>query len=194
MRDTSTLHPVHQCNDGLFNAASGKKISLDKPTREMIDIEDIAAGLSKICRFGGQLAGDLFYSVAQHSVLVAAMAPPELKREALLHDATEAYLGDVIKPLKNKLGEEYRIMEHKFNRAIDLHFGTRLDDGEIYLQIKHFDHKALELEDQALRYGKLGPLIEALEANTLLLPDQWAWDHKLSRKFFMIAYNEYFNL
>ncbi len=73
-------------------------------TADDIEIEDIARGLSNICRFGGQI--EKFYSVAQHSVICAEVAeyllkhPKEIVVSALLHDASEAYLGDFIRPIK----------------------------------------------------------------------------------------------
>ena len=189
---SSMFHPVHQCDDGIFNAASKKKISLDEPTPDMIDIKDIAAGLSKICRFGGQLKDDLFYTVAQHSVLVAAMVPDHLKKEALLHDAAEAYIHYIIKPWKNKLKAIYEPVEMAFDEAISAHFNIDLA-GTRHL-IKPYDRKALELEDLALRKDNMGPLMLELEKHNLLLPDQWVWDHKISRKLFTVAYTGYFNL
>ena len=80
-----THHNVHAVYDGLFNTASGGTISLIEPLLETITIGDIACGLSKVCRFGGQIKD--FYSVAQHSVLVCMLAPDDLKFEALMHDA-----------------------------------------------------------------------------------------------------------
>jgi uncharacterized protein len=79
-----------------------------EPTLEQINLEDIAHGLSNICRFNGQCKE--FYSVAQHSVIVSHLVPKEYAMEALLHDATEAYLGDITTPLKNLL-PEYRRLE-----------------------------------------------------------------------------------
>lgn len=87
--------------------------SLD-PRPEDIRIEDIAAHLSRICRFGGALKEKAFnaagsyefieiYSVAQHSVLVSQRVPQEFALEALLHDAAEAYVGDMVKPVKASL-------------------------------------------------------------------------------------------
>lgn len=191
MQTQSTFHPVHQCNDGLFNAASGKKISLSAPTISMIDIKDIAAALSKICRFGGQV--NTFYCVAQHSVVVAAMAPPQFKRQALLHDAAEAYLGDVIKPLKVMLGATYAEMEDRFEGTIAQAFS--LDwSGDCYPAVKEADLRALELEHEALQKGNMGPLIMELRKHGLLITDQWAWDHQTARMFFMAAFHDYFNL
>jgi len=77
---------------------SGKKFSYQFATADDIDIEDIANALSNICRFAGHLPE--FYSVAQHSVLVSQIVPPEFAFEALMHDAAEAYCQDIPAPLK----------------------------------------------------------------------------------------------
>lgn len=74
---------------------------------ESIDIEDIAHGLAYQCRFNGQTKS--FYSVAQHSLLVADMLPDTLKLAGLLHDAAEAYVGDMVKPLKLFIPEYEKI-------------------------------------------------------------------------------------
>lgn len=82
------------------------------------DAEEIARALSKTCRFNGQLPGDFFYSVAEHSVLLSFLVPPEFAKHALLHDAAEAYVGDIIRPVKQALGEAIEAIERRVLREI----------------------------------------------------------------------------
>ena len=77
---------------------TGKRFDLFEPDADMIDPRDIAHSLAHLCRFNGHTRE--FYSVAQHSCLVADLVPTEHKLAALLHDATEAYIGDMVRPLK----------------------------------------------------------------------------------------------
>lgn len=101
---------------------SGAMIDILHPDPALICIEDIAHSLSHICRYNGHV--DRHYSVAQHSVIMAIMPeiPGELKLTALLHDAAEAYLGDVVKPLKHLL-PEYLKIEENMERVIAKAFG-----------------------------------------------------------------------
>lgn len=145
-----TLQPLWKNNEGIINAYTRHKIDLVNPTPEMISIEDIAHALSNICRFGGH-TGE-FYSVAQHSILVWALCgneyTPEIvtrKKIALLHDAPEAYLGDVVKPLKNALGETYSLLELKMQDAICRKFSIALVDNWDP-QLKELDKQACQLE------------------------------------------------
>lgn len=154
--ETIQLHPVHQCNDGLFNSASGKKISLHKPTPEMICLEDIARGLDNICRFGGQISSH--HSVAAHTLLVWHLAPEHLKPAALLHDAAEAYLGDVIKPLKVLLKSVYEPIERRFEELI---FRKYHVDINLLPYVKPYDMQAVEIEHAYFHKGD-GQLIEYL--------------------------------
>lgn len=87
-----------------MQTASGRAVTLSRPAPDAISIRDIAAHLSKICRFAG--ATSTFYSVAQHSVLVAQLLAahgPAAQMYGLLHDAHEAYIGDIPQPVKNLL-------------------------------------------------------------------------------------------
>ena len=142
------FHPIHDYEAGVFNTYSGKLIDILNPTPEMIDINDIANSLSKICRFGGHIKDDAFYSVAQHSVLVSKMAPSELRHAGLLHDAAEAYIGDIIKPWKNIIGPAVDIVERRFMDVIAMRFGVALNG---FAAIKHWDRLALEIEHEYLQ-------------------------------------------
>lgn len=99
----------------------GNRFYPDEPRIDGIDIEDIAHGLAYQCRFNGQTA--VFYSVAQHSLMVASLLPPPLHKAALLHDAAEAYLGDVVKPLKHLL-PAFAAIEAGVTRLIAQAFGV----------------------------------------------------------------------
>lgn len=83
-----------------METVSGRRVDLLDPKPEQIDPSDICYALSRLCRFTGHVAG---YSVAQHTLLVAANVPREFRAVALLHDAAEAYIGDISKPLKSAL-------------------------------------------------------------------------------------------
>lgn len=94
---------------------SGRQFWPLDPRPEEVFIEDIAHALSLLCRYGGHCVR--FYSVAEHCVLMADAAPLGLARAALLHDASEAYLSDVIRPIKRYLGN-YLECEKAIERAI----------------------------------------------------------------------------
>lgn len=117
------MEPIStRIGDWALSASGLKFYPLDLRIHE-IAIGDIAASLSKICRFGGHCKE--FYSVAQHSVLVLDLVssePIEVQRQALLHDATEAYCGDMIRPLKTNM-PEYRTAEQNIWSAICQRFG-----------------------------------------------------------------------
>jgi len=101
---------------------SGISFNLMNPDPDLIEIEDIAHALAHICRFTGHTR--VFYSVAEHSVRTSLCdcIPKEHALEALLHDAAEAYIGDVSSPLKAQL-HEYRNIEFRLDQAIRQRFG-----------------------------------------------------------------------
>lgn len=111
---------------------------------EDVFIEDIAHSLSMICRYGGHC--ERFYSVAEHSVLVSRVVPPELALIGLLHDATEAYVGDVIRPLKPALSG-YAQIEHQVWLAVASRFGL---PGSMPNEIKAADNAVLLAEQLVL--------------------------------------------
>lgn len=123
---------------------SGRRFDPIDPQPEMIDLLDIAHGLSNECRYSGQCRQ--FYSVAQHSVLVSEIVPHEIALEALLHDATEAYIKDIPRPIKALL-PDYRRLEARVDAAIRLRFGLPAQTSP---DIKHADLVLLATERRDL--------------------------------------------
>lgn len=123
---------------------SGARFYPLDPRPEEIDPTDIAHALSLLCRYGGHV--DRFYSVAEHCVLMSEAVAPEHALAALLHDATEAYVCDVPRPLKRQL-PGYREIESNVWWAIAEHFGVKL-----YLpaEVKEADNRILLTERDAL--------------------------------------------
>lgn len=114
------------CVKNTIRLRSGRYFDFIDPQADQFTIEDIAGALSKICRFGGQI--ERFYSVAEHSCLCAQVALEDgLNLDALkavfLHDAAEAFCGDVVKPLKVML-PEYAVVEKRVERVIQNKFGV----------------------------------------------------------------------
>jgi len=122
----------------------GRYFDLMFPEEQTYDIYDIAHALSNICRFTGHTSS--FYSVAQHSVLVSMLVPDRLALKALLHDAAEAYLGDVAAPLKALL-PAYRAIECRVEAALLASFNLDPTPDPI---IKHADQRALVTEARDL--------------------------------------------
>lgn len=120
---------------------SGIYVNVFEPTIEMICIEDIAHALSSQCRFGGHLPR--FYSVAQHSLYCSYSMPvPELKLCTLLHDASEAYLMDIPRPIKLRLAN-YKEIEDGLMKLIAEKFGFEYPLPE---EVKKVDNEMLEYE------------------------------------------------
>jgi len=109
---------------------SGRRLDLLDPSPLDIEIEDIAHGLARVARWNGQTKGAHAFSVAQHCVLVERFvhelrpkAARPLRLAALLHDAAEYVIGDLISPFKTAVGLDYKAFENRLARAIHIRFG-----------------------------------------------------------------------
>ncbi len=126
---------------------SGRRLDLLDPSPMDIEIEDIAHGLARVARWNGQTLGEHAFSVAQHSVvveeIVAHIQPgvaPRWRLAALLHDAPEYVIGDMISPFKAALGVSYKDFEERLENAIHVRFGLPAKTpAEIKALIKQAD-------------------------------------------------------
>ena len=133
---------------------SGRRLDLLDPSPFDIEIADIAHGLARVARWNGQTIGEHGYSVAQHSELVedlvAQLSPgvaPKWRMLALLHDAPEYVIGDMISPFKAALGLDYRQFESRLEAAIHIRFGLPPHPpGDIRSLIKRADQISAYLE------------------------------------------------
>lgn len=159
---------------------SGRQLDLDACAPDAIFIEDVAAALSKICRFGAQTR--VFYSVAQHAVLVhdllaIDLSRPDLALYGLHHDSHEAYAGDVPSPLKAKLNVEghgaYERLCDQLDQAICHAFGFAIPpkDSDEYAIFKRADRTALLLEARVLLHDQGAGVQAQLQADGFALAD-----------------------
>ena len=148
---------------------SGRRLDLLDPTPMDIEIEDIAHGLSFLARWNGQTIGDKGFSVAEHSLLVEKIfslinpsIEPKWKMAALLHDAAEYVIGDLISPVKNSVGSEYGDLEDRLMTAINRRFGL---PGSIPVTIK----KKIKVADKYSAWSEAVQIagFKTLEANKL---------------------------
>jgi 5'-deoxynucleotidase YfbR-like HD superfamily hydrolase len=129
---------------------SGRRLDLLDPSPLDVEIEDIAHGLARVARWNGQTSGDHPFSVAQHSLLVTAIlrsldpAPPVRSQlAALLHDAPEYVIGDMISPFKAVMGGDYKAVERRLMAAIHIRFGLPAElPAELAAAIKAADRIA----------------------------------------------------
>ena len=166
--------------ENFVETRSGKRVSVTDPQPHQFDIKDIAYALSNTCRFNGHCSG--FYSVAEHSVAVALRLPRNLRLAGLLHDATEAYLGDIPSPIKQYLAD-YRQLEATFEAAIVRKFDLELTAND-WQQVKEADIDALFTEAHFLIPSKgsdwayfQGPVVHKVnyDLKPVCLPPQHAF-------------------
>src|SRR6202012_4133889 len=133
---------------------SGRRLDLLDPSPLDIEIADIAHGLARVARWNGQTSGAHIFSVAQHTLLVEAVMRAQspridarLRLAALLHDAPEYVIGDMISPFKAVLGTDYKEVELRLLSAIHIRFGLPAELGlDVERLIKNADRGAAYLE------------------------------------------------
>ena len=142
------IKPLKKINQRAWQRMlSGRKLDILSPSPFDIEIEDIALGLSRVARWNGQTTGKHPYSVAQHSMLVEELFNieyPNLDKKwnlaALLHDAPEYVIGDLITPFKYALNDSYKSVEENLMKAIFLRFGLpAMIPKQIGIKIKKID-------------------------------------------------------
>ena len=133
---------------------SGRRLDLLDPSPLDVEIEDIAHGLAFVARWNGQTYGEFPYSVAEHSLLVervygeiAPKAPIKWRLAALLHDAPEYVIGDMISPVKAAVGPGYKAMDARLMEAVHIRFGVPAEIPKaVKTQIKRADRISAWLE------------------------------------------------
>jgi 5'-deoxynucleotidase YfbR-like HD superfamily hydrolase len=161
---------------------SGRRLDLLDPSPLDVELDDIAHGLARVARWNGQTEGPHIFSVAQHSLLVEAIAghlspdlPSKARLTVLLHDAPEYVIGDIISPFKAVIGDSYKVVEGRLLAAIHLHFGLPAEaPAALARLIKQADRQAAFLEatrlagfarEEAIRFfGRPEPLPRAVAA------------------------------
>jgi 5'-deoxynucleotidase YfbR-like HD superfamily hydrolase len=158
---------------------SGRRLDLLDPTPVDIEVEDIAHGLAFVARWNGQTKGEFAYSVAEHSLLVETLftrmqpgAPVKWRLAALLHDAPEYVIGDMISPVKAAVGPSYGELDDRLTAAIHIRFGLPATlPVAVKKQIKKADNISARLEAEQIAgftakeadhlFGKLDPDLTA---------------------------------
>src|SRR6201996_1269520 len=181
---------------------SGRRLDLIDPSPLDIEIADIAHGLARVARWNGQTSGAHIFSVAQHTLLVESVMrlqnpriDTRLRLAALLHDAPEYVIGDMISPFKAVLGGDYKVVEKRLLSAIHIRFGLPAVLAEdITQQIKNADRGAAYLEatmlagfaeTEARRLFGRDPGLPAATHDDYLTP----WSAAKAEKRFLARFN-----
>ena len=160
---------------------SGRRLDLLDPSPLDVEIADIAHGLARVARWNGQTAGDHAFSVGQHSLLVEQVfcdlvpgAPPDARLAALLHDAPEYVIGDMISPFKAVVGGGYRDVEQRLQRAIHIRFAlpSQVQD-KLVRDIKRADQVAAYFEATVLAGFSLTEAAEFFGRPRGIAPDRY---------------------
>lgn len=157
---------------------SGRLVDLAAFTPDDVVLQDITHALAMQARFTGHTL--CRYSVAQHSMLVAYLCPPELAKQALFHDASEAYLGDVSTPLKSML-PDYVALEAKIQHAICEAMGVPHD---LDPRVKEADRLALEIEYRRLMLPRNAIACRAVPTPAAITPLLAEHDWRVVREWY----------
>lgn len=174
-----------QQTESCITTASGKFFDILKPEEYDFDIEEIATALSNLCRYTGHV--NRFYSVAEHSVLVSRIVPDKLALAGLLHDASEAYLGDVSSPLK-KLLPEYRAIEERVHNAIATKFG--LGDDLSHPSVHEADKRMYWQERQSVADNGIRDKLWHQDLRATRKVEAMGMSPMMARRMFIKRYRE----
>lgn len=172
-----------------LQTGTGRRVCVLNPRPEEIYVKDIAMALAKQCRFNGMCKS--FYSVAQHCVMGSELAEKlygkEAAKEFLMHDATEAYVGDLIRPVKVMI-PAFRKVEEGFWKAISTKFSLPFKHSD---ECKYIDEVMVTWEKRDLlpnseEWPRL-PDISKMELETLL-----SWEWEIAEHFWLKRYEELF--
>lgn len=174
---------------------SGVLFNLAQPVASEVSMQDVAHHLSNICRFNG--GTDSFYSVAEHSIMVQAClahrgASTRLQMAGLLHDAHEAYVGDIITPVKKMLGKRYRDIVRNIDYAVCEKFGVTYDDLHAH-EVWECDQIMLSVEAQYMMCsageGEPWNLMQVTRLEQSLLRPQ-RMNPSVAKERFLATYNK----
>lgn len=172
--------------------ASGKLLMpFGPPEPHDIDIEDIAHALAMVCRWGG--SSKYFYSVAQHSFLVSTIVEEVNAFAGLLHDASEAYIGDVTSPMKiTPVFDLYRAEEAKLQQVILDRFGVGKMDPAVCLDVHTADVLMAAVEAEYLMPGEMlsYKVLNAVAVTGVHLPRPEIWSQREGKERFLKRYHE----
>jgi uncharacterized protein len=167
---------------------TGKRFHVTDPSIDEICIEDIAHALAMMCRFSGHVRD--FYSVAEHSVHMSYLVPPEHAFEALMHDASEAYIVDIPRPLKySPEMSGYSAIEERVQGLINQKFGL---PNEMTPIVKHYDNVMLVTEQSKIRNHP--DVLKLMIKNIGVEPDPnipiRCWNPHMAKTNFLMRFNQ----
>lgn len=169
-------------NGNWIQSASNTKIDFKHPDPDSFKIEDIALGLARQPRYAGQ--GKFFYSVAQHSVYVATQVLPDLRMHGLLHDAHEAYMGDIPGPLKSMLPDISEI-EYWMDKAIYSGLKLTPPSHKEWCEVMEVDRAMLNIESAVLFDEEMWRMEDTVDLHVRITP----WDEQAAVDTFLAYYD-----